>query len=906
MLFFSNWSVVISTQFNVIGPFPIHAREQHILSPSFPLLDLTSPPDLTHTFPSSYADGGFVSWSSTNFSAETGDIKVSFPDVRWDNLRHTEGWAALQHHALLHGKITVSPPPASELQGLGEPRLSVKLSQGAYFAVLPRFGDGSGNMTIEGVAPKWYSGNIYAFPHALPRTVELPIPPSRDGPTEYELFIAGDYEIRLFGDSAVYESPFPIQSLNLNVTLEDPLSSTTNSSEPEFIVHEPEQDIICDFVAGHAFGDTIGVGLRSVVPGGGRWWTVSGVSGMNETQDSLAFSLPHPVRLIETQFQLVPITIQQTSAISEDTTEVNLELTLTRDDNSTESGADTQVISISIPIIHRPLWNETHAEAIKTSFLWMDAVPAAFLATPPVQSEEGVLPPLLGLHGAGVEIFDAPFWSDAVPRKERRWIVLPTGGTSWGLDWHGPSALQSLQAVDALARILTKQGSHAQMEENTPVILLGHSNGGQGAWWIAARNPDRVLAVAAAAGYIKSQSYIPWTMSRSQRYTDPALQAVLETSLTADNNELFLTNLVNKQVMGIHGGIDNNVPTWHSREYVSVIKTWDPETDIEMREVPGENHWFDTVIDNEVVQAFFDRAPSNISEPTREFTLTVSIPSESGSLHGWRVRRLSIPGRLGRIRVQSVEGVVKVKTTNIKVFSVHGDHLPEGLQGVEVDGSTLALLAFRGEVAFARGQDGNWMALDSLPPIPRSGRLQAILSSSGAPTRIVVPDTPTSHELSIAQRLAHDLYMYFGISPVNVVTSSELLQGEAAGPGNLIVVGSSERNEYATDLLGRGTTPLKVEESGLVLEGRKLSSDEGAIFLHPHPDDQASVALFILGSNEAGLERALRLFPIRTALPGPDFVVIGPEADELGAGGVRAAGVWGDEWSWNGAMSWVD
>lgn len=202
------------------------------------------------------------------------------------------------------------------------------------------------------------------------------------------------------------------------------------------------------------------------------------------------------------------------------------------------------------------------------------------------------------------------------------------------------------------------------------------------------------------------------------------------------------------------------------------------------------------------------------------------------------------------------------------------------------------------------------MALDSLPPIPRSGRLQAILSSSGAPTRIVVPDTPTSHELSIAQRLAHDLYMYFGISPVNVVTSSELLQGEAAGPGNLIVVGSSERNEYATDLLGRGTTPLKVEESGLVLEGRKLSSDEGtspshlqrtslyadsycptgAIFLHPHPDDQASVALFILGSNEAGLERALRLFPIRTALPGPDFVVIGPEADELGAGGVRAAG----------------
>lgn len=56
-------------------------------------------------------------------------------------------------------------------------------------------------------------------------------------------------------------------------------------------MHEPEQDIICDFVAGHAFGDTIGVGLRSVVPGGGRWWTVSGVSGMNETQVRSQFIL---------------------------------------------------------------------------------------------------------------------------------------------------------------------------------------------------------------------------------------------------------------------------------------------------------------------------------------------------------------------------------------------------------------------------------------------------------------------------------------------------------------------------------------------------------------------------------------------------------------------------------------
>lgn len=52
-----------------------------------------------------------------------------------------------------------------------------------------------------------------------------------------------------------------------------------------------------------------------------------------------------------------------------------------------------------------------------------------------------------------------------------------------------------------------------------------------------------------------------------------------------------------------------------------------------------------------------------------------------------------------------------------------------------------------------------------------------------------------------------------------------------------------------------------------------------------------------------GLERAARLFPIRTGVPVPDWIMIGGD-DGRGEGNVIAAGLWDSEWNWNKAMSW--
>ena len=43
------------------------------------------------------------------------------------------------------------------------------------------------------------------------------------------------------------------------------------------------------------------------------------------------------------------------------------------------------------------------------------------------------------------------------------------------------------------------------------------------------------------------------TTRRSAHFIDPALRAILESSLTPDDNDLFLSNLVDTPVLAVHG-----------------------------------------------------------------------------------------------------------------------------------------------------------------------------------------------------------------------------------------------------------------------------------------------------------------------------------------------------------------
>ena len=112
--------------------------------------------------------------------------------IRWKDLRKTEGWAALQHHAIFRTTLTLIPQVDTNSQMTqSPPRLLVQLKQGSFFTLRPQ------TQAISSFVPEWYAGNIYDMERAQSRVVLLPGNPSILEPTSYDVFISADYEVFL-------------------------------------------------------------------------------------------------------------------------------------------------------------------------------------------------------------------------------------------------------------------------------------------------------------------------------------------------------------------------------------------------------------------------------------------------------------------------------------------------------------------------------------------------------------------------------------------------------------------------------------------------------------------------------------------------------------------------------------
>ncbi|KAJ7197231.1 hypothetical protein GGX14DRAFT_545520 [Mycena pura] len=885
------WRVELPKFWDVLGPFPIHAREQQFLSPAFPI-NISEPIDFARPWPSAYADNGAVRWTKTQASPE-GDLKVSFPNIRWSDLRATEGWAALQHHAVLHTNLTLYPPRGTDSSIA--PRLLVQLIQGSYIAILD---------SELSSPPEWHAGNVYATDRTLPRAIELPTPPSAISPTTYHIFVSGDYEIRLFGDP---KRSAPTQSIKLTIDVEAPTHSITLEST---------QNVICDFLDGYAFGDAIGLGVRSVA----GWWTVTDVV-LTTASRGFVVELLRPTVIAPSQTRIVPVRIIQTAQYSQST--IGLTLTLTSEQRNQRSD-----VSVELPIKQLPRWSLNNLSVISVSYFYAQEMPTVFSAFPPLLENlehQEPQPPILCLHGAGVDITSQTFWIDSLPRQQHSWLITPSGRTPWGLDWHGASAKEAWGSVDALVAILdaTPSWHPRKLAAGTPVVLMGHSNGGQGSWYLASRFPDRVLGVVPAAAYIKSQAYIPLLMSRSAHFIDPTARAILESSLTPDDNDLFMSNIVDMKVLAIHGGNDDNVPVWHSRELVSVLQTWNAEANVTFREDARQLHWYPSVLKNDQVQTFLDtvlQLSSTRRPRSKSFTLTVAIPAESGSLHGWKIERLTVPGRLGRLTVHTLsDNQLHVVTSNVDRFSVLGEMWD--IESLYIDKSFVESLSrYRESCVITFERDGQRLWKACRPPFlsvvvlltmkqrvdstktstQASGRIQSFLSTM-ASFCLVVLDKTNNRDMSLALRIAHDLNAYHRLD-AEIILGYESLKDCA---GNILIIASIVSPVLAK-MLENPQTPFRVENDRVVVKDLVLEeAGLGILFLHPHPRNAEGQLLFLLSTDTSGLERAGRLFPIRTGVAVPDWVITSSGTDTRGAGGVLGAGVYGNDWSLNEAMSWL-
>ena len=201
------------------------------------------------------------------------------------------------------------------------------------------------------------------------------------------------------------------------------------------------------------------------------------------------------------------------------------------------------------------------------------------------------------------------------------------------------------------------------------------------------------------------------------------------------------------------------------------------------------------------------------------------------------------------------------------------------------------------------------------------GRMSRLLSSPG-PLALVVPQKSEDF-LDAALRLAHDLDVYHKLDAeiMDAAEATKRLSEGVLRHGHVVTIGGSQ-NVFTRQLLLNSETPFSLTSKGLVLRGRPIAQGSATLFLHPHPNSRSSVILVMYSDDQEGVERLLRLFPMRTGISVPDWIVSNRNADSMGAGGVEAAGyvrldlstyqlalihtssLWDNEWNWNDRMSY--
>lgn len=258
---------------------------------------------------------------------------------------------------------------------------------------------------------------------------------------------------------------------------------------------------------------------------------------------------------------------------------------------------------------------------------------------------------------------------------------------------------------------------------------------------------------------------------------------------------------------------------------------------------------------------------------------------------------------------------------------MHGDLI--------VDGQTLSLRSSMPLVWIVRN-DGHWWEvsrpdlfireenlkndLEVSEPydVRDAGPLSRILSY-GSPTTLVVPSTsneggPFPYLFDAALRLAHNLLTYLNID-CNIVLDSEIIADFESHSGktsnrSVIVLGGSSQNSFAAQQLNDSRFPIQFMprvEGGFIIQRRTFTAkgigkccyfgalilvhglkfgilrQKGLIFMKER-------MMFICGNDAEGFERALRAFPLRTGVPNPEWLVLGPDTDRRSTGGILGAG----------------
>ena len=767
------------------------------------------------------------------------DLDISFDDVDWEFAQKIYGWSAFQYQAWLKGGIVNHDATSRRII-----------------------------LHIDNILEIWvndihiFGGDFYGFDKA-PVVMDL-----HSGVNEVSIRLVR--EIRSQGGS----TPPTIQASVGAEVVSNHLQLVADS----IVLPDAVNDRLCS-----RYGSVV---ARNQADG---WVTVHQLEAISNRE--IVGAMYQEITLAPGQSRPLKMTFDVAAKVNRS---LNLGLKYSADGTEHKN-------SLTVPLEHT-----SERSMQKITFLHPSGAVSYAMLRPPssaaISTQEEV-PVLLVLHGAGVEASgpESRHSFDDAPDLPA-WVLIPTGMTPWSSDdWHTWGFADAQAAVASIPEWINSNSWKGPGVKINKILVAGHSNGGQGTWYVASHQPDTMLGAVAASGYSSIENYVPYVMWNE---ADTLQSAILSASKNSFRHEVLIEDLAGIPIFQQHGSADDNVPAYHSRLMNSLLAQSGQLA--EYSELPNGGHWFEGAMTTQPMVNFYmqhlNLSHHHIAVPDT-FTFVVPNSHDMGSKYGLVVDQLATPDRLGKILV--TVGVHKsrvswhVRTQNIHRFHLDPsirmsnpphhifiDELPHSFDVVE---KTSSFVKSRGgvwslEVAI------HWKHLDERYGHQR-GPLDSILRSAG-PFEVVYDSNAT---FSTAIQTSRNFLQYYGADTI-IVPFSEY-ENALERKGNVIVIclGSS----VPSARLPRYPIHLVKEHITITTRGHEtialpIKEGMGGVWLRPLPDER--LELVVWGCDEVGLRQAARLIPTLTGAGVPDFVILGNEARWKGHGGAVAMGFLDHNW----------
>ena len=277
----------------------------------------------------------------------------------------------------------------------------------------------------------------------------------------------------------------------------------------------------------------------------------------------------------------------------------------------------------------------------------------------------------LALHGAGVGLKGM---ANAYAPKDWIYMAAPTNRRPFGFDWEAWGRLDGLEVLDLASSSLPI--------DPTRVFVTGHSMGGHGTWQFGVLFPGRFAVVAPSAGWISFETY-----ASQEPFPNPPFGWACASSDTL----LYIENLADRAVFGIHGTADDNVPVSQLETMVTYLEPIVDDLHVHYEE--GAGHWWDGEVSEgaDCVDwpPLFELLSERFLDPTElSFTFRSPGPGVSPTHSYATILSATTPAELVKLQSASDGDTVTLQTTNVRSMVLDNAALAsKGISKVLVDGT---------------------------------------------------------------------------------------------------------------------------------------------------------------------------------------------------------------------------